>query len=70
MAKEAGKGVLAAPIEEWKDQIGTKAVVFEGVKAFMGWKPGKEVTQEAYADAVKEFCSAPMSGAGREVSRC
>lgn len=40
----------------------TRRAVFAGVCALKGWKAGKQVTEEEYLDAVREFESRPVSG--------
>lgn len=69
MAKEprgTKEGTQEASIEQWRINLGTGAAVYEGIKGFKGWKPGKEVTKEVYLDAVAAFCAASMGASGSE----
>lgn len=52
----------AGEIRELAKIHGTRRAVFAGVCALKGWKAGKQVTEEEYLDAVREFESRPVSG--------
>ena len=49
-------------IETLKIQEKTPDAVFEGVKAANGWNTGKQVTKEAYKNAVELFNKSPRDG--------
>lgn len=51
-------------IEALKNKSKTSEPVYSGTCTAKGWGPGKQVTEEEYNTAVKEFCTAPM-GKGR-----
>lgn len=50
-------------VEQLRSEKKISRAVFAGVCAAQGWKPGKTVTEDDFLEAVKEFTSAPMSGA-------
>ena len=51
------------PIEQLRSEKKINRAVFAGVCAAQGWKPGKTVTEIEFLEAVKQFTTAPMSGA-------
>lgn len=49
-------------IEELKEKNQTPDAVFEGTKAMMKWRPGKQVEEGEYEKAVNLFLGAPAGG--------
>lgn len=47
-------------IGELKKKNHTSDPVHSGTCATKGWGPGKQVTEEEYNTAVKDFCTAPI----------
>ena len=47
-------------IEELRVKLKTPASIYSGVCAAKDWRPGKEVTEAEYREAVAAFSGAPM----------
>ena len=47
-------------IEELREKHKTPASIYSGVCAAKDWRPGKEVTEAEYREAVAAFSGAPM----------
>ena len=47
-------------IEELRVKLKTPASIYSGVGAAKDWRPGKEVTEAEYREAVAAFSGAPM----------
>lgn len=50
-------------VEQLRSEKKINRAVFAGVCAAQGWKTGKTVTEDEFLEAVRQFTSAPMSGA-------
>lgn len=57
----AGTGALFK-IEELAKKANTPAYVLAGMKAANGWGSGKELTEDAFNEAVKKFLKGSMTG--------
>ena len=51
-------------IEPWSNVHGTGPAVYAGTLCLMGWRPGKQVTEQEYLAAVTTFEMGPMAGTG------
>lgn len=49
-------------IETWRNQKDINGAIFEGVKALSNWKSGKQVSEEEFDLAIKNFMIAPADG--------
>ncbi len=56
-------------IEELKEEHSVPDAVFEGVKASMNWKAGRQVTGEEFSAACDEFRNAPINGRERKEAK-
>ena len=51
-------------IEHWNNEHGTGPAVYAGTLCLKGWRPGKQVTEQEYLEAVTAFKEGPMAGTG------
>lgn len=58
---QQGPELLEIGVLRAKNRVGR--AVFAGVCAAKDWKPGKQITEEEFLAAVKEFTGGPMNGA-------
>lgn len=56
-------------IEQLRSKRKISRAVFAGVCSAQSWKAGKTVTEAEFLEAVKQFTSAPMSGAAKKEAR-
>jgi len=49
-------------IEELQKKNQIKRAVFAGACAANGWKPGKQLTEKEFLEAIAKFTGAPMHG--------
>ncbi|MFW5435211.1 hypothetical protein [Paenibacillus apiarius] len=60
------EGSIVSPqlieIEQLKYKCNTNEAVYNGVMAAEQWKPGKQITEDAYSAAVEKFLNQPISG--------
>ena len=56
-------------IEQLRSEKKISRAVFAGVCSAQGWKAGKTVTEAEFLEAVKQFTTAPMSGAAKKEVR-
>ena len=49
-------------IERLKEQHKTSEAIYQGLLARERWKPGKQVTEAEYQQALNRFLSGPISG--------
>lgn len=49
-------------IGELKQRLNVPESIFQGVTAAENWKPGRQVTQKEFEQAVERFCGSPISG--------
>lgn len=59
---ETGQAALMS-IEGLRQKLGVPDAVFEGTKAANGWKAGKQVEEQEFAQACEAFRKAPAHGA-------
>lgn len=59
---ETSEAPQLATLEELQAKHGTSAAIFTGLMAAQGWKPGKQVTEDAYKQAVSDFLGSPIDG--------
>ena len=53
-------GEEMSPIEEQKRKYDTTDVIYAGVAAKNGWKPGRMMSESEYVKAVSDFLQAPL----------
>lgn len=56
-------------IEQLRSEKRISRAIFAGVCSAQGWKAGKTVTEAEFLEAVKQFTTAPMSGAAKKEAR-
>lgn len=54
-----------AAVEELQKRFSTPKAVYDGTKAMMGWRAGKQLTEAEYIKAVERFSTA---AAGRRTN--
>ncbi|WP_018752671.1 hypothetical protein [Paenibacillus sanguinis] len=49
-------------ISELKRRLNVPDSIYQGMTAAERWKPGRQVTEAKFEEAVKRFCGNPISG--------
>lgn len=60
MAGKKEEADILFAVEDLKKKYDTTDVIFSGVSAKNGWRPGKMLPEAAYVKAVAEFLKAPL----------
>lgn len=53
-------------IEILREKSGTPQAVYQGVCARQNWRPGQQITGEAYEKALREFLCAPLGRSSKK----
>lgn len=60
--KNTKKGPEIYPVEKLAGKAGMKAWELAGIRRYLGWPDGKQVSEKDFSEAVKRFRNRPQGG--------